>query len=284
MTDKMNKLREGIVYFEQVLQMMPEDRPTLEFLSIAYKQTGQEDAYRRTLLSLADVLITERDYESARALLANLESEKDPQLQAVSLRLRAMLGTVAGGVPSVGAFETTPQLEEITLSIEGALQTESALIDKWVTWGIISSDQASTLKDQLRALAATSDLSLISALSILEKEGTTESEFSAFAEVALARVADESHAPPLAIETIESVYSMAKELPEGLVRRRGVLLFGSVAGERLVAIANPLDENLKRLVAAKLGAPCHFYLALPQSLAIVLSRLYSDESKTEAFR
>ena len=51
------KLEEGIAYFEKMLKVMPEDRTTLEFLCVAYEQTGEEEKRRKALVSLAGLLV-----------------------------------------------------------------------------------------------------------------------------------------------------------------------------------------------------------------------------------
>ena len=35
------RLKEGVAYFEEMLRVMPDDRTTLEFLSVAYPQLGE---------------------------------------------------------------------------------------------------------------------------------------------------------------------------------------------------------------------------------------------------
>ena len=37
------RLAEGVAYFEQMLEIMPEDRTTLEFLVVAYDQLDQHE-------------------------------------------------------------------------------------------------------------------------------------------------------------------------------------------------------------------------------------------------
>ena len=46
------KLLEGIAYFEKMLKVMPGDRTTLEFLSVAYEQLGDVERSRAELLKL----------------------------------------------------------------------------------------------------------------------------------------------------------------------------------------------------------------------------------------
>ncbi len=44
------KLLEGIAYFEKMLKVMPGDRTTLEFLSVAYEQLGDVEKQRTALI------------------------------------------------------------------------------------------------------------------------------------------------------------------------------------------------------------------------------------------
>ena len=55
------RLAEGVAYFEQMLQIMPEDRTTLEFLVVAYDQLGRHDDGQKALVSLAKKLVKDRD-------------------------------------------------------------------------------------------------------------------------------------------------------------------------------------------------------------------------------
>lgn len=38
------KLTQGISYFEEVLQLLPNDRSALEFLAVAYEQLGNRES------------------------------------------------------------------------------------------------------------------------------------------------------------------------------------------------------------------------------------------------
>ena len=55
------RLAEGVAYFEQMLQLMPEDRVTLEFLVVAYEQLGRHEDGQKALVSLTKILIKEHD-------------------------------------------------------------------------------------------------------------------------------------------------------------------------------------------------------------------------------
>ena len=55
------RLEEGIKYFEQMLQLMPDDRVTLEFLAVAYDQLGEVEKGKKAVVSLANLLLKQGD-------------------------------------------------------------------------------------------------------------------------------------------------------------------------------------------------------------------------------
>ena len=55
------RLEEGVKYFEQMLQLMPDDRITLEFLVVAYEQLKEPEKGRAAVISLAKLLIKQGD-------------------------------------------------------------------------------------------------------------------------------------------------------------------------------------------------------------------------------
>ena len=59
-----SKLLEGIAYFEKMLKVMPGDRTTLEFLSVAYEQLGDAEKQRISLIQLGEALLREKDLEA----------------------------------------------------------------------------------------------------------------------------------------------------------------------------------------------------------------------------
>ena len=81
------KLEEGIAYFEKMLQLTPDDRVTLQFLCVAYGQIGEPDKQRRALVSLASVLLKEKDFEEADKLVEKLEKYSEPPYCASARRI-----------------------------------------------------------------------------------------------------------------------------------------------------------------------------------------------------
>ena len=66
------RLAEGVAYFEQMLEIMPDDRTTLEFLVVAYDMLGQHEKGQKALVSLAELLVKEHDLEALKGLLPRL--------------------------------------------------------------------------------------------------------------------------------------------------------------------------------------------------------------------
>lgn len=272
MAEDADKLKEGIAYFEQILQVMPDDRSTLEFLCIAYEKAGEKEKYQKTLVSLARVLVSERDFENAKALIEKVENHNTPEIKAILLKIRAMLAPAAktkeAGDSAEGGRSGIRSAERAT-----AIRAERMLLAWLESNGIIEKDLAEKIGQQLQELAKVSDDLLVSTLALVEAENP------AVAETAAAHVADESRVPPIALEAFDQYLSLAQELPEKLVKVRGVVPFGKVADEMLVALANPMDEELKREIMENFGGRCHFFFVPPLSLGIVLGKLFPEGRK-----
>ena len=269
------KLKEGIAYFEQILQVMPEDRSTLEFLCIAYEQTGEKEKCQKTLVSLAQVLVNERDFENAQVLLGKIENHDTPEIKAIELKLRAMLKPAAdaSAAKDVSAAGTTDGAFSRSAERIAAIKAERMLLTWLESNGVIEKELADKVGSDLQALGGVSDDLLISTLALIENENP------AIAETASSCVADESKVPPIALEAFDQYLTLAKELPEKLVKVRGAVPFGKVADETLVAVANPMDAELRKEIAARFGGRCHFFFVPPLSLGIVLAKLFPESRK-----
>ena len=84
-----SKLLEGIAYFEKMLKVMPGDRTTLEFLSVAYEQLGDLEKQRVALIQLAESLLSEKDYEAADAIGERLAVFAEADAQDMVRRIKA---------------------------------------------------------------------------------------------------------------------------------------------------------------------------------------------------
>jgi len=267
--DLNKELLESIAYFEQILDVLPGERTALEFLCVACSQLGDEERFLKYALTLADVILKEKNAEAASDLLAKLESSQDPRAQATVLKLRVLVAPK----PDFVSGQDKERLS--SAGVAQAVKAELELLNRLVTDKVLMKEQVKLAFDQLENPPENEGEFLISALAILEKEnlpGATD---------AFLAVADAAHAPPVPLEAFELKPKEFEKLPERLIRVRGVVPFAKLKDEWAVAVLNPLDETLKREIAEELGAKCHFFLALPAAVEKAIAGLGEEEAAPE---
>lgn len=272
------KLEEGIAYFEKMLQVMPEDRTTLEFLCVAYGQVNEPQKQRKALISLANILLKENELESADRIAERLAQYREPDAQAMVLRIRAAHGphaeptSLQKSVPAGMDEPSSRQGNTHTAAVLTAIKAEKELLYLLVARKVIDETISDDIQRRLMELANTPGCLLVSALSQLEKDSTGTGE------LAVSVVADESGAPPIPLETFTISEELLMSLPESIVRVRGVLPFAKLGDTLLIATLNPLDAALKHQVEASVGCPCKFYTAHPRTMEELLDRLFAEVS------
>jgi len=264
------KLLEGIAYFEQMLQVMPDDRTTLEFLCVAYEQTGDEAKRRRAFIRLANVLLKEGDLDSARMLVERLQGFEEADAQAAVLRIRAATGYVPEVDVSAEGGRAGDAVGDFAALVRPAIAAETALVRRLRESKILDDETGSFVERHLAELAGQSGCFLVSASAILEKENP------ALSETVVAWMADTAGTPPIPLEIFDGVRELRSRLPEPLVRVYGVLPFARLGSELLVACLNPLDDELRRQVVQAADGPCRFYVAHPRTMEEALERLFAE--------
>ena len=269
------KLEEGIAYFEKMLQLTPDDRVTLQFLCVAYGQIGQPEKQRRALVSYAGVLLKEKDFEEAEKLVEQLEKYTEPDARAAVLRIRAAQRPKQAAEPPKEDAATPATGNKTTTAVYIAIKAEKKLARHLAESKVIDEATADAIQDRLTALADVPGCFLVSTLSEIEKENT------ATAEAVSAFLADETGAPPIPLEAFPAVDELSLNLPDSIVRVRGVLPFAKLGDTLLVATLNPFDDALKKQVESAAGAPCRFYIANPRTMETTLDRLFSEATLDE---
>ena len=162
------RLSEGVAYFEQMLQIMPEDRTPLEFLVVAYDQLGRHDDGQKALVSLAKILVKDRDLEALEGLLPRLEASDSAEARALSLKVRSMVAPAPDLTPE-SPRELTDS-ERAAMVSRAAISAEKSLVDSLAHAGLLEEEAAGHVLAQLEAMPTDGRVFLISALQILEKE------------------------------------------------------------------------------------------------------------------
>ncbi len=277
------KMTEAIAFFEQMLQTMPDDRTSLEFLSVAYEQTGQTDKYLECLIRLADCLLNEKDYDNAQSIAMRLSAFADyAQARAAVERvtegvqkqiLKETLEPVKGGVLSkqssgasdVGVYQDAG-LEIHALS-HAASAAEMELVWYWKERNLLPKEVCMDILHILTENQVSDHPVLISALALLDEQ---HPELTERLMEAMQRA---SEMPPIPLELFDVQTAAAEVLSPVFVHVRGVLPFALLGGEVLVAVLNPLNKALQAEVTARTGKPCHFFFAHPRVWQEVAKRV-----------
>ena len=288
-----SKLLEGIAYFEKMLKVMPGDRTTLEFLSVAYEQLGDVEKQRTSLIQLAEALLREKDYDAADAIgerlsgfsetdaqdmVRRIKSVRNPvQLKAVvrpgaaAQPRRAVVRPAGGGALGEHA---QPGKEGISLAqvVMSAVKAEAALIRDLYAKNVVDASAAEVVQRHLGGLPEATRPFLVSALAILEKES------GGMGEKAAVYMADAASAPPIPLQAFMPSAALVKQLPEEIVRVRGAVPFGRLGDTLLVAVLNPLDTAFHAEVERLAGCPCRFFLADPHTTEDFLEKYFAENA------
>lgn len=274
MADDTSRLLEGIAYFEKMLKLMPGDRTTLEFLSVAYEQIGDAEKTRLSLIQLAETLLKEQDQEPAEAIGARLATYSDADAQAMAKKVRETFhGPDELAAPVEGDEPVLPDADlPVARAILEAVKAEATLIRVLQNRNVIEPTAAEAVQRHLGGLPEATRPFLVSALSILYKESTSAGEKAA------AFVADATETPPIPLEAFTPSPELLKALPENLIRIRGAVPFAKLGDTLLVALLNPMDEALRKDIERRTGG-CRFFLAHPAMAEEVLEKLYAEQEK-----
>ena len=289
------KLLEGIAYFEKMLKVMPGDRTTLEFLSVAYEQLGEVEKQRAALIQLAGTLLREKDYDAADAIGERLsgfaESDAQDMVRRIKsarnpIQLKAVVRPGAGPVRGAARSANEPStaggaLGERALQKEGlslaqvvmsAVKAEAALIRDLYAKNVVDASAAEVVQRHLGGLPEATRPFLVSALAILEKES------GGMGEKAAVYMADAASTPPIPLQAFMPSAALVRQLPEEIVRVRGAVPFGRLGDTLLVAVLNPLDTAFHAEVERLTGCPCRFFLADPHTTEDFLEKYFAENA------
>ena len=288
------KLLEGIAYFEKMLKVMPGDRTTLEFLSVAYEQLGDVEKQRTSLIQLAQTLLHEKDYEAADAIGERLAGFAEADAQEMVRRIKFVRNPVqlkavvrpgagsargevrpSGVVRPGGASGAHVQPDgKVSLAqvVMSAVKAEAALIRDLYAKNVVDASAAEVVQRHLGGLPEPTRPFLVSALAILEKES------GGLGEKAAVYMADAASAPPIPLQAFMPPLSLVKQLPEEIVRVRGAVPFGRLGDTLLVAVLNPLDTEFHAEVERLAGCPCRFFLADPHTTEDFLDKFFAENA------
>ena len=272
------KVSEAIAFFEQMLQTMPGDRTSLEFLVVAYEQTGQQEKRRDCLIRLADALLHEKDYDNAQVIAGYLSAFTDypPARAAVEHVAEVVQGQIlktqyhrevqglgGGGPPLAGQPMSDTSTPEMGLEIHAwsrsASTAEMDLVWVWKEREYLPKDICMDVLHVLTDRPVTDTPMLISALALLDEQHPE------LTEQVMEAMQRSCQIPPIPLELFDVPPTVAALLPAVFVHVKGVLPFAVLGNEVLIAVLNPFNSALQEETIVRIQRPCHFFLAHPRS-------------------
>ncbi len=274
------KMTEAIAFFEEMLRTMPKDRTALEFLAMAYEQTKQKDKRRDVLVRLVDVLLMENDYQNAKAIAEHLHAFPDhmPAMLAIErVTALAELEQIADAIPSgasrsqEAAFTPAKPTKEWPADVHSishaAASAEMDLVWFWHDNEYLPKDFCMNIMNALTERPVTDTPLLVSALAILEEH---QPEYTDLVMEKMQRICN---IPPIPVELFEPTPAALQTLPSLFCTVKGVLPFALMGNELLVALLNPMNEELQREIIDRSGRICHFFLGRPGNWQLIVSKL-----------
>jgi hypothetical protein len=257
------ELQEAVAAFEQVLELMPDDVPTIEALVQSCSLLQDEDRLRDYVVRLATMHVRQERWADARALapklrdLAPISDEAAALLEEIDLQHAEPAPTAAPApVPKPAAAADGAPAEDSPRIRQQVLQGELALAWQLHDRQWITSDEYAQLIQELTDLSSRAETgSTVSLLHVLAAR-----EYARMDHL-LASIALDAHLPLIPLSRFDTPPATAALLSPVFVRTMGAAPFDRIGIETLVAVLNPYNDRLRADVSVRIGHRCHFYLA-----------------------
>ncbi|MFA7174498.1 MAG: hypothetical protein WC340_14030 [Kiritimatiellia bacterium] len=285
MKEKDPEITEAIKFFETMLESMPGDRTSLEFLAVAYDQAGAMDKRRRCLIDLVGALLRDRDFEKAKMIATHLKAfpddsearaavaqaeqvltqeefnkEQKPQPQYEGLPLEA---------EDDGSLSIPDPMIKVHAYSRAALAAEMDLVWLLKDKEIVSKEIGEELIRELSEFPVVDTPQLISAMAFLDDKHPECTESVMYE---LQRL---SNMPAIPLELFDYEGLVLTGITAAYVHVRGVVPFAMMAQDFLIGVMNPLDKALQADIASRLGATCHFFLVHPRTCQQILASKFT---------
>ncbi len=268
----------AIAAFEKILEVMPDDRSSLETLSHAYEHIGDRVRALEYILRLGKIVARDRDAEAAAHLVGKLTGygTSDPQVTSV-VELLSPLAAQAQAKAAAAAVAAAneppePSVPQPRRDVPVRFRVADELSFAWKLFeaGEISQEDYASVAHDLAELSIDGHLSTVSVLHVLEHR--------AFAgmERVMGYVSRESKTPIVSLQVFELQAEPAKLLVPEFIIRRGALVFGMIKDEVMVVVMNPFDRSLRADIEKATGRKCHYFMALPAEFDDAVAALPRD--------
>ncbi len=282
MSDKESDVFSTIMAFEEVLEVMPDDRGALESVANAYEELGDQKQAANYAMRLVRVLLDEGDAVAAAEWVAKLRAHADdnPEVNALIEEVESLTGeggkreSSAPSTPTEASTSTdtspetttphaptrSPSTEDAALkgvSLQRNLADEMAFAWNLLQVELLSEEEYSSVVQDLSELATAEQAGTVSVLHVLRGRGHRNLD------KIMVAVARDAYMPLIDLQCFDIQLEAAQRLPFELTVNRGALAFEHIGPEILVALLNPFDDNLRKNISTLTESKCHWYLTTP---------------------
>ncbi|MDF7809114.1 hypothetical protein P4E94_16835 [Pontiellaceae bacterium B12219] len=263
-------LADSIAMLEQILEVMPQDADALKALYTAHLKNQNIDRSFEYLGRMLNVAASNGDaslFEYIQNELPKFKSTHADEVTAQLSRIRTLFGVhrINQGISrasSKAAHEAVDNLQD-----SADIAEELAFAWKLYEENQLSQDEYSSVLHDLTEVSSQELDVPISVMHVLNDRG-----FSNATRI-LHHVSLRSGVPYIAIGNFEISEQAAHALPLSYPKHDGVLPFGFVGNDLLVAVLNPFNHELIDSAEKESGHRCHTFLVDSADYDEALNRL-----------
>jgi len=256
--------------FEAVLAAFPDDVSVLESLIMAYDQAGEKERARDRALQLGQLLAAQHDWKRLDELVGRrLALHPDhPDFLALQQEVQAMREVPAAAVPAAPKPSPETALAALQSDIRGELDLGWMLVESEV----ITSDQYEKAVESLMENRASAfgegTLSLLQEL---------QASHGMDMERIVGSLSQRTETPFILLSQYEIDEALVHLIPMKYIKGLSVLPFARLGAEIMVAVLNPVDQNLRKSLTSYLQTRVHFYFTSPEEFQAAMEALQNNK-------
>lgn len=268
----MSELNEGladsIAMLEQILEVMPQDVDALKALYNANLQSGNPTRSFEYLNRIIDVAANLGDpdlFEYLQHELARFEDTHSAEVAAHQVRIRTLFGVHKINKNISAPVESSSKEVDVASDVE--IGEELALAWRLYEGNQLSQDEYSSVLHDLTEVSSKELDVPISVLHVLKDRGFTNlTRIMAF-------IANRSGMPYISLANFELNERAAGALPPSYSIHEGILPFGYLGNDLMLAVLNPFNAALIEKAEEESGHRCHIFLVEPGDYDAALTKL-----------
>ncbi len=257
---------EAIKTCESILEQSPEDEVALSALAASYERVGENVRARQLYLQLAEICEREELWQELFEITEHVLALNpvDQVARKLGDKARARLGGDSGDPEGAGARSAPQVRPKLAFDLNGELELAWLLLQN----ELVSQEQYENAIAGLTEsrMNPNSEATLALLQELAEMERVNLKKIVGF-------LAAHTETPFVEIHQFEIGDELINLVPLADARRLGVLPFAEMSGDLMVALLNPVDENLRQRLQRYLRRQLHFFLTSPESFQEAMGKI-----------